>query len=61
MEIHRDRPNRTLRLSQKGYIDRVLFEFGMQDCKPLGIPMDPKVRLESAPEDYIPAQEDKER
>jgi reverse transcriptase-like protein len=60
MEIHRDRPNRTLRLSQKGYIDRVLFEFGMQDCKPLGIPMDPKVRLESAPEDYIPAQEDKE-
>lgn len=30
-----------------------LLEVGMQDCKPLGIPMDPKVRLESAPEDYI--------
>ncbi|XP_073309965.1 secreted RxLR effector protein 161-like [Primulina huaijiensis] len=34
IQIHRDRSRGILRLSQKGYIDKVLKQYGMQDCKP---------------------------
>ncbi|PKI69118.1 hypothetical protein CRG98_010473 [Punica granatum] len=34
IEIHRDRKQRTLGLSQKAYIDKILQRFGMKDCQP---------------------------
>ena len=34
IEIHRDRSNRTLGLSQKAYIQKVLERFRMKDCEP---------------------------
>ncbi|KAL9263015.1 Retrovirus-related Pol polyprotein from transposon TNT 1-94-like protein [Drosera capensis] len=34
IEIHRDHLKGVLGLSQKGYIDKVLKRYGMQDCKP---------------------------
>ena len=43
LEVYRDRPNRILQLTQAGYIERVLYGFGMNECKPLGVPMDPTV------------------
>jgi hypothetical protein len=39
MAVTRDRKNRTIRLSQKGYIEKVLKEFGMSDAKPQSTPM----------------------
>ena len=35
IKIHRDRSWGILRLSQKGYIDKVLKRFSMQSCKPI--------------------------
>jgi Reverse transcriptase (RNA-dependent DNA polymerase)/gag-polypeptide of LTR copia-type len=32
MKVTRDRPNRTIKLSQKGYLEKVLKDFGMWDC-----------------------------
>ena len=34
IQIHRDHFRRTLGLSQKSYIKKVLKRFGMQECKP---------------------------
>ena len=34
MAVKRDRPNRRLTLSQEAYAEKMLYEFGMQDCKP---------------------------
>ncbi|KAE8832650.1 hypothetical protein PTNB73_10321 [Pyrenophora teres f. teres] len=39
MEIIRDRPNRTLRLSQAGYLAKILQDFGMANCSPNAVPM----------------------
>lgn len=41
VQIVRDRPNRWLKLHQAAYIDNVLAEFNMTDCKPVDTPMDP--------------------
>jgi hypothetical protein len=49
MEIIRDRPQRTLRLSQKGYVTKILSDFDMQECKPNSTPM-AVARLEPAPD-----------
>ncbi|KAL4032228.1 hypothetical protein IC575_005296 [Cucumis melo] len=35
MQIHRDRNNRKIWLSQKNYLKKVLRRFNMQDCKPI--------------------------
>jgi hypothetical protein len=48
MEIIRDRPQRTLRPSQNGYVTKILSDFDMQECKPNSTPM-AVARLESAP------------
>ena len=32
MKVTRDRPNRTIKLSQKGYLEKVIKDFGMWDC-----------------------------
>ncbi|KAK1918670.1 hypothetical protein P3342_001719 [Pyrenophora teres f. teres] len=39
MEIIRDRPNHTLRLSQAGYLAKILQDFGMANCSPNTVPM----------------------
>ena len=39
IEIHRDRSRGILGLSQKGYIEKVLKRYGMQDCKPGNTPV----------------------
>jgi hypothetical protein len=47
MDIIRNRPQRTLRLSQKGYVTKILSDFDMQECKPNSTPM-AVARLEPA-------------
>ncbi|KAL9254068.1 Retrovirus-related Pol polyprotein from transposon TNT 1-94-like protein [Drosera capensis] len=39
IQIHRDRLKGVLALSQKGYIDKVLKRYDMQDCKPGDTPV----------------------
>jgi hypothetical protein len=43
--INRDRPNRSLHLSQPHYIAKILEKFNMMDCHPKGTPADPNSRL----------------
>ena len=45
VQVTRDRSKRTLCLSQSQYAMDVLTKFNMADCKPVGTPMDPGVRL----------------
>lgn len=51
ISIRRERPMRTLCLSQHGYIERILVEFGMWECKPVATPMDSS-RFEVPEEGY---------
>ena len=39
IQIHRDRSQGILQLSQKGYIEKVLTRYDMQNCKPGDIPI----------------------
>jgi hypothetical protein len=48
MEIQRDRPNRTLSLSQSQFITNLLEENGLQDCKPVSTPLNPGCRLSTS-------------
>jgi hypothetical protein len=45
MEVTRDRPRRTLRLSQAAYIQKVLQEHGFGACKPVTTPIETSSRL----------------
>ena len=45
VKITRDRQNRTITLSQGAYIESILNDFGMADCKPTLTPMDPGALL----------------
>ena len=47
MEILRDRVAGRLSLSRKGYIDKVLRRFNMQNAKPVTIPLATHFRLSS--------------
>ncbi len=49
MKIDRNWDKGTITLSQKAYILKVLERMGMNDCKPVKMPMDPNVRLEKIP------------
>jgi hypothetical protein len=40
MFIQRDRQNRILRLSQEAYIDKVISQFGMENCNPVSTPIE---------------------
>ena len=40
MSVERDRQNRILRLSQEAYIEKVIRQFGMEDCKTISTPME---------------------
>ena len=51
MKVQRDGKNRWLYLSQEAYIDQMLEQFGMTDCKPASTPLDPRQKLVKAPDD----------
>ena len=48
MQIHRDRKNRKIWLSQKNYLRKVLQRFNMQDCKPISTPLPVNFKLSSS-------------
>ncbi|XP_039014634.1 uncharacterized protein LOC120144692 [Hibiscus syriacus] len=47
MEIHRDRGSRKLWLSQQGYVEKVLYRFGMSNAKPVSTPLANQFKLSS--------------
>ena len=48
IEVLRIREERRILLSQRSYIDSTLWRYGLDDLKPVSIPMDPNVCLTSA-------------
>ncbi len=47
IEVTRDHPNRTIRLSQaQYYIETILERHGMAECKPAAAPMEVNLKLE---------------
>jgi hypothetical protein len=46
MEVERNRDERLLRINQIKYLKEILKRFGMEDYKPIGVPFDPKVKLQ---------------
>jgi hypothetical protein len=51
IQVIRDRATRTIRLSQKAYIEKILREFDMWECKPVTTPIDTHVKLTESDED----------
>lgn len=47
MQIHRDRKDRQIWLSQRNYLRNVLRRFNMQDCKPISTPLPINYKLSS--------------
>ena len=45
IEIVRNRDARTISMSQRSYINSIIHCFGLEDLKPLSLPMDPNSRL----------------
>ncbi|KAE8713996.1 hypothetical protein F3Y22_tig00110202pilonHSYRG00134 [Hibiscus syriacus] len=48
MQIHQDRSNRKIWLSQKNYLKKILSRFSMQDCKPISTPLPINFKLSSS-------------
>jgi hypothetical protein len=48
LEIHRDRPNRRLCISQSQFITNLLQEHGLSDSKPVSTPLNPGSRLSTS-------------
>ena len=48
MQIHQDRGNRKIWLSQKNYLKKVLRCFNMNDCKPISTPLPINSKLSSS-------------
>ena len=48
IHITRDRPNRSIALSQRQYIVDMLDRYGLTDCNPVTTPMDPGLRLDAS-------------
>jgi hypothetical protein len=46
MEVERKRDEQALRINQIKYLKELLKRFRMEECKPIGIPFDPKVKLQ---------------
>jgi hypothetical protein len=59
LEIHRDRPNRRLCISQSQFITNLLQEHGLSDSKPVSTPLNPGSRLSTSmcPQNDAEAQE----
>ena len=53
MEIKRDRESKSITISQRGYIARVLERFGLSDSKPVVSPIDASVKLVVDSKDVI--------
>jgi hypothetical protein len=45
LEIDRDRERRTIKISQKNYIEKILHQYGLRDANPVATPLDPSVVL----------------
>jgi len=45
IEFKRDRAKRTITMSQRKYIEKVLKRYNMEDCKPIGTPLDANCKL----------------
>jgi hypothetical protein len=45
VEFERDRANHTITMSQSKYIEEVLKRFNMEECKPIGTPLDVNSKL----------------
>ena len=52
LEVQRNRNLRTLKISQKSYIDRILTDHGMENCATVATPIEPGTRLEKSTEEY---------
>jgi len=48
MQIHRDRNDRKIWLSQKNYLRKILQRFNMQECKPISTPLPINFKLSSS-------------
>jgi len=46
MEVERNRDERLLCINQIKYLKEILKRFRMEECKPIGVPLDPKVKLQ---------------
>jgi hypothetical protein len=46
MEVERNHDERLLRINQIKYLKEILKRFGMEECKPIGVPLDLKVKLQ---------------
>ncbi len=46
MEVERDQDEQLLHINQIKYLKEILKCFGMEECKPIGVPFDPKVKLQ---------------
>ena len=59
IEIHRDRPNRHLSISQSQFISNLVHEHGLGDSKPVSTPLNPGTRLSTSmcPQNDAEAQE----
>ena len=45
MSIKRNRTARTLSISQEKYLESLLNRFGMEGCKPMSTPLDPRKKF----------------
>ena len=48
MQIHRDRNNKKIWLSQKNYLKKILWHFNMHDCKSISTPLSVNFKLSSS-------------
>jgi hypothetical protein len=46
MEVERNRDERLLLINQIKYLKEILKHFGMEECKPIRVPFNPKVKLQ---------------
>jgi hypothetical protein len=46
MEVERNRDERLLHINQIKYLKEIFKRFRMEECKPIGVPLDPKVKLQ---------------
>ena len=52
VEVQRDRTQRTLKINQQSYIDRILTDHGIENCARVATPIKPGTRLERSTEEY---------
>ena len=61
MGVERDRQQRTLYLSQKAYLEKVIRDQGMWECNSMATPMDTGIKLIAADPGYICPADEKRR